>query len=76
MEKGKIIPWSEAEKKIDSYNSQFSARGDPYGSRMGIALSRHMENLNTMSGPEKTEYASKVVAALDTGTLTKEPLEA
>lgn len=55
---------------IEEYNLEFAERGDPYGSRMGIALANHLELLNKLSGVEKVRYASKVADSLETGTLT------
>jgi len=76
MAKEKIRPLGESMEIIRNYNLEFFERGDPYGSRMGIALGKHQERLSEMSEKDKVVYASKVADSLETGTLAKEPPEA
>ncbi len=75
MEEERIRPLGESMNKIEEYNLEFAERGDPYGSRMSIVLSKHRDIMNNMTPTEKRIYASKVVDALNQGDLTEEPLD-
>lgn len=75
MAEERIRPLGESMNRIEEYNLEFAERGDPYGSRMGIVLSKHRDSMNSMTPTEKRVYASKVVDALDQGALTEEPLD-
>ncbi len=71
MTEERIRPLGESMEVIKRYGSEFSQRGDSYGSRMSIVLSNHLEILDSLSEVEKVRYASKIAKELEKGTLTE-----
>ncbi|UCD07422.1 MAG: hypothetical protein JSW41_00350 [Candidatus Aenigmatarchaeota archaeon] len=71
MTEERIRPLGESMDVIKRYSSEFSQRGDSYGSRMGITLSNHLQLLDKLSEEEKVRYASKIAGKLEKGTLTE-----